>query len=153
MLSLCDESILRPCPYPERLSYCLSHIGDWRRNRRPQRAVGSRAGRAGNSAPCGADVGIDAATGDTFTLTGSGDAEPVEKDATGGGGIITHHYCGHKHRLDGRVRGDRVYQLATRRRPFARSRTASAMPLKPGFSRWPYRSFCRAGPSVMAHSP
>ena len=38
----------------------------------------------------GADVGIDAATGNTFTLTGSGDAEPVEKDATGGG-IITHH--------------------------------------------------------------
>ena len=40
----------------------------------------------------GVDVGIHAATGDTFTLTGSGDAEPAEADATGGG-IIVHHFA------------------------------------------------------------
>jgi len=40
----------------------------------------------------GADVGIDAATGDTFTLTGSGDAEPAEGDAAGGG-IIVHRFA------------------------------------------------------------
>src|SRR5882762_8862925 len=38
----------------------------------------------------GADVARDAATGDTFTLTGSGDIEPAERDATGGGTIIHH---------------------------------------------------------------
>jgi hypothetical protein len=40
----------------------------------------------------GVDVGIDAATGDTFRLTGSGDAEPAERDAAGGG-IIIHHFA------------------------------------------------------------
>jgi hypothetical protein len=38
----------------------------------------------------GADVGLDTATGDTFTLTGSGDAEPAEADAAGGGTIVHH---------------------------------------------------------------
>ena len=32
----------------------------------------------------GADVAKHAATGDTFTLTGSGDAEPAEREAAGG---------------------------------------------------------------------
>ena len=40
----------------------------------------------------GDDVTKDAATGDTFTLTGSGDAEPAEADATGGGTIV-HHFA------------------------------------------------------------
>jgi len=40
----------------------------------------------------GADVARDAATGDTFTLTGSGDAEPAERDAAGGG-VIVHHFA------------------------------------------------------------
>jgi hypothetical protein len=40
----------------------------------------------------GADVGINAANGDTFTLTGSGAAEPAEADAAGGG-IIVHHFA------------------------------------------------------------
>jgi len=40
----------------------------------------------------GADVVRDAATGDTFTLTGSGDVKPAERDATGGGTII-HHFA------------------------------------------------------------
>ena len=40
----------------------------------------------------GADMATDAATGDTFTLTGSGDAEPAEGDATGGGTIV-HHFA------------------------------------------------------------
>jgi len=44
----------------------------------------------GTSIAGGMDVGIDAATGDTFTLTGSGAAEPAEADAAGGG-IIVHH--------------------------------------------------------------
>jgi len=35
----------------------------------------------GTSLAGGMDVGIDAATGDTFTLTGSGAAEPAEADA------------------------------------------------------------------------
>src|SRR5437667_1628006 len=40
----------------------------------------------------GANVAKDAATGDTFTLTGSGDAEPAEADAAGGGTIV-HHFA------------------------------------------------------------
>jgi len=40
----------------------------------------------------GADVARDAPTGDTFTLTGSGDAEPAEKTANGGGTIV-HHFA------------------------------------------------------------
>ncbi len=40
----------------------------------------------------GADVAEDAASGDTFTLTGSGEAEPAEGDATGGGTIV-HHFA------------------------------------------------------------
>ena len=40
----------------------------------------------------GMDVGIDAATGDTFTLTGSGATKPAEADAAGGG-IIVHHFA------------------------------------------------------------
>jgi hypothetical protein len=40
----------------------------------------------------GADTAIHPATGDTFTLTGSGDAEPAERDATGGGTIV-HHFA------------------------------------------------------------
>jgi hypothetical protein len=40
----------------------------------------------------GADVATDAPTGDTFTLTGSGDAEPAERDAAGGGTIV-HHFA------------------------------------------------------------
>jgi len=40
----------------------------------------------------GADVANDAATGDTFTLTGSGDAEPAEHEAAGGGTIV-HHFA------------------------------------------------------------
>jgi hypothetical protein len=38
----------------------------------------------------GASVARDAATGDTFTLTGSGDAEPAEGDAAGGGTVVHH---------------------------------------------------------------
>src|SRR5882762_3391440 len=45
----------------------------------------------GTALPGGADVGINAPTGDTFTVTGSGDAEPAEADAAGGG-IIVHHF-------------------------------------------------------------
>ena len=40
----------------------------------------------------GSDTATDAATGDTFTLTGSGDAEPAEGDAAGGG-TIKHHFA------------------------------------------------------------
>src|SRR5262249_32899835 len=40
----------------------------------------------------GAEVARDAATGDTFTLTGSGGAEPAEREATGGGTIL-HHFA------------------------------------------------------------
>jgi hypothetical protein len=40
----------------------------------------------------GADVARDATTGDTFTLTGSGDAEPAEGDAAGGGRVV-HHFA------------------------------------------------------------
>jgi len=40
----------------------------------------------------GAAVAADEATGDTFTLTGSGDAKPAEADATGGGTIV-HHFA------------------------------------------------------------
>jgi len=40
----------------------------------------------------GMDVGINAANGDTFTLTGSGAAEPAEADAAGGGTIV-HHFA------------------------------------------------------------
>jgi len=40
----------------------------------------------------GVDVGINAANGDTFTLTGSGAAEPAEADAAGGGTIV-HHFA------------------------------------------------------------
>jgi hypothetical protein len=40
----------------------------------------------------GADVARDAATGDTFTLTGSGDVEPAEATANGGGTIV-HHFA------------------------------------------------------------
>jgi len=40
----------------------------------------------------GAAAARDAATGDTFTLTGSGDAEPAEGDAAGGGTIV-HHFA------------------------------------------------------------
>jgi hypothetical protein len=39
----------------------------------------------------GVDVGINATNGDTFTLTGSGDAKPAEREAAGGG-IIVHHF-------------------------------------------------------------
>ena len=38
----------------------------------------------------GVNVGINAANGDTFTLTGSGAAEPAEADAAGGGIIVDH---------------------------------------------------------------
>jgi hypothetical protein len=40
----------------------------------------------------GADVALHAATGDTFTLTGSGDVEPAEREAAGGGTIV-HHFA------------------------------------------------------------
>jgi hypothetical protein len=40
----------------------------------------------------GSAVAKDTPTGDTFTLTGSGDAEPAERDATGGGTIV-HHFA------------------------------------------------------------
>ena len=40
----------------------------------------------------GADVAKDAATGDTFTLIGSGDAKPAEREAAGGGTIV-HHFA------------------------------------------------------------
>jgi hypothetical protein len=40
----------------------------------------------------GADMAKDAASGDIFTLTGSGDAEPAEADAAGGGTIV-HHFA------------------------------------------------------------
>lgn len=40
----------------------------------------------------GADVARDAATGDTFTLTGSGDVKPANGDAAGGGTIV-HHFA------------------------------------------------------------
>ena len=37
-------------------------------------------------------VARDAPTGDTFTLTGSGDVKPAERDAAGGGTIV-HHFA------------------------------------------------------------
>jgi hypothetical protein len=40
----------------------------------------------------GEDIAVHAASGDTFTLTGSGDAEPAERDASGGGTIV-HHFA------------------------------------------------------------
>jgi hypothetical protein len=40
----------------------------------------------------GVAVAKHAATGDTFTLSGSGDAEPAERDAAGGGRIV-HHFA------------------------------------------------------------
>jgi hypothetical protein len=39
----------------------------------------------------GRDVGKDAASGDTITLTGSGDARPAAKDAAGGGTFVHRH--------------------------------------------------------------
>ena len=48
--------------------------------------------RQGTVLAGGADVAKDAATGDTFTLTCSGDAEPAEADAAGGGTIV-HHFA------------------------------------------------------------
>jgi hypothetical protein len=48
----------------------------------------------------GTDVGSDAASHDTISLTGSGEAEPGEKEAGGGGTFV------HKHRASGR-RSDR----------------------------------------------
>jgi len=44
----------------------------------------------------GKDVGRDAASRDTITLTGSGEAEPGEKEAAGGGTFV------HRHRASGR---------------------------------------------------
>lgn len=44
----------------------------------------------------GQDVGRDAASHDTITLTGSGEAEPGEKEAAGGGTFV------HRHRVSGR---------------------------------------------------
>jgi len=38
------------------------------------------------------DVASDPATGDTFTLTGSGDAKPATREAAGGGTIV-HHFA------------------------------------------------------------
>jgi hypothetical protein len=38
----------------------------------------------------GADVALHAASGDTFTLTGSGRAEPAKREAAGGGTIVHH---------------------------------------------------------------
>src|SRR5262245_54569128 len=40
----------------------------------------------------GADVALHTATGDTFTLTGSGDVEPAEREAAGAGTIV-HHFA------------------------------------------------------------
>jgi hypothetical protein len=40
----------------------------------------------------GADVALHAASGDTFTLTGSGHAEPAKREAAGGGTIV-HHFA------------------------------------------------------------
>jgi hypothetical protein len=40
----------------------------------------------------GIDVAKDSSTGDTFSLTGSGDVEPAERDVTGGGTIV-HHFA------------------------------------------------------------
>jgi hypothetical protein len=44
----------------------------------------------------GKDVGRDAASHDTITLTGSGEAEPGETEAAGGGTFV------HRHRVSGR---------------------------------------------------
>jgi hypothetical protein len=44
----------------------------------------------GIALPGGADIATDAATGDTFTLTGSGDVKPANGDAAGGGTIVHH---------------------------------------------------------------
>src|SRR5947209_5946647 len=38
--------------------------------------------------PCGSDVAKDAATGDTVTITGSGQAEPRAREADGGGTFV-----------------------------------------------------------------
>lgn len=46
----------------------------------------------GTVLPGGADAATHAATGDTFTLAGSGDAEPAEREASGGGTIV-HHFA------------------------------------------------------------
>lgn len=50
----------------------------------------------------GTDVGLDAASGDTVRLTGSGQAEPHEKEARGGGTFV------HAH-ASGKVRASGVY--------------------------------------------
>src|SRR2546428_5021686 len=42
----------------------------------------------------GTDVGLDAATGDTVELTGSGNAIPARRDATGGGTFVHKHADG-----------------------------------------------------------
>jgi len=42
----------------------------------------------------GLDTGRDASSGDIVTLTGSGDAEPAEKDAAGGGTFVHRHANG-----------------------------------------------------------
>jgi hypothetical protein len=44
--------------------------------------------------PGGTDVGKDANTGDTVSLTGSGDAQPAEARATGGGTFVHRHADG-----------------------------------------------------------
>jgi hypothetical protein len=48
----------------------------------------------GVAVPGGTDVSTDAATGDTITLTGSGQAEPGESEAAGGGTFVHRHADG-----------------------------------------------------------
>ena len=47
-----------------------------------------------NTAIAGTNVGRDTASGDTVSLTGSGDAEPAEKVAAGGGTFVHRHANG-----------------------------------------------------------
>jgi hypothetical protein len=52
----------------------------------------------------GEDVSTDAATGDTATLTGSGQAEPFEHEAAGGGTFV------HRH-ADGSIAASGIYRV------------------------------------------
>ena len=96
----------------------------------------------------GVDVGIHAATGDTFTLTGSGDAEPAEADATGGG-IIVHHFAATNTDSMGVyvVTGFIDWQPGGGQLLVADG-IGHASEAARGFSRWPFGFFYRVGPSV-----
>ena len=72
----------------------------------------------GTAVAGGVDVARDGATGDTFTLTGSGDAEPAE-GAANGGGTIVHHFAATGIESRWRLRRDWFLRLGTGRRAAA----------------------------------